>query len=184
MTAPSCRRKRQARLILLEPIARPFVAEVSQATMRRPPRAPLRVQRTRRRVQTPMLLEPALPSIPATFRLRRDPVLQALATRSWTRNISSSRKRYSRSRNRNGKNSSSSRNRNISGWSNRTPVKQQSSRWSSGTSKRRNNCSRGTNNSDNSWSSDSSHRRIGIGPSLRTRAVLRLKMLNCLFNEH
>ena len=56
------------------------------------------------------------------------------------------------------------------------PVKQQSSRWSRNTSNKRSNCSKGTNSSSSSCSRNS-NRRTGIGPNLRTRAVLQLKTL-------
>src|SRR5258708_8093857 len=102
-TRQLCRRKRQARLIVLPPIAQPTGAEINRGTMPPP------------HVQTPTHLGPAHLLILTTFRRLQDPALQTRATQSWTRSTSSSRKRYSRSRNKSDRNFSKSRIRSTSG---------------------------------------------------------------------
>ena len=136
MTVALCRPKRQERLIL-----HPIVVEI-------------------RGVQRTMLLDPARPSILATFRPWHGPALQIRATRSWTRNTSSSRINKSRSSNRNETNSSRSRTRNTRSWRNRMPVKGKSSKSNRSTSNRHSNWCKNTPSSNKNCRVSSSRARI------------------------
>jgi len=156
MTVALCRPKRQER-----PILQPIAEVISS------------VQRT-------TLVDPARPSILATFRPWHGPALQIRATRSGTRSTSSSRKSKSPSSKWNETNSSRSRTRSTRSWRNRTSVKGQSSRWSSGTSNRRSNCSKNTNRSNSTCSSDSSQR---TGSRPRGKIVLRRESPNRSLNR-
>ena len=114
-----------------------------------------------RSVQRTTLLDPARPSILTTFRSWHRQALQARASRSWTGSTSSSRTRSTRY------------------WRNRRPMKGKSSRWSSGTSNRRSNCSKNTNRSNSSCSRNS-NQRTGSRP--RGKLVLRRESPNRSLN--
>src|SRR5580693_1622746 len=113
------------------------------------------LQTTERR-QSLRLLAPILRPILRSCRLSSAPPLLTRGTRSWTRNIRSSRTSWSRSKLRNDRNFSRRRTRNISSWRNKRLIRRERSNWSKNTSNRHSNWSKNTRSRPSRWCRDSS----------------------------